>query len=463
MLRRGISPFALFATMFVVLCGGPFGMEEIVPLAGPGMFALVLVVLPVIWAVPSALISAELISELPLQGGLYQWFRAGLGPFWSFVFTYLEWLSWVLDAALYPALLAAYFMAAFTDEPSVWVRGAVCLTLIWGCAWLNIRGVKEVGFFSTVMTVVILVPVIVMTLLAVPHLSFAQFSDFVPEGQSTPEALKYAVIWAIWSYSGYAGLASASEEIVEPERTYPKVLAFFLPLSVVVYVLPLWAGLAADPDWQAWGPAQLSVAAGVLGGTLLATMVGSAAQVAALGLYNGEQLILGRYLYAMARDGVLPPALARLHPRHQSPHVALIFHAVLFSALVFAFDFVQLLVLGTLVSMPVFVLTFLSPLVLRYKYPNLRGPFRIPGGWPVIIPTALVPTTLCFYVIYNGSAQELIGMGAFFAAAPVLYFAARWYNLRRGIDTEAPNPIEVLQALERGRADAPQGEDETRR
>ena len=55
---------------------------------------------------------------------LYQWFRAGLGPFWSFVFTYLEWMSWVLDAALYPALLAAYFMAAFTDEPNVWVRAA---------------------------------------------------------------------------------------------------------------------------------------------------------------------------------------------------------------------------------------------------------------------------------------------------------------------------------------------------
>ena len=50
MLRRGINPLALFATMFVILCGGPFGMEEIVPLAGPGLFALVLIVVPVIWA-----------------------------------------------------------------------------------------------------------------------------------------------------------------------------------------------------------------------------------------------------------------------------------------------------------------------------------------------------------------------------------------------------------------------------
>ena len=49
MLRRGFSPIKLFATMFVLLCGGPFSLEEIVPLAGPGLFALVLIVMAVIW------------------------------------------------------------------------------------------------------------------------------------------------------------------------------------------------------------------------------------------------------------------------------------------------------------------------------------------------------------------------------------------------------------------------------
>ena len=64
MLKRGISRLALFTTMFVVLCGGPFGMEEIVPLAGPGLFALTLLVVPILWAIPYTLITAELVSEL---------------------------------------------------------------------------------------------------------------------------------------------------------------------------------------------------------------------------------------------------------------------------------------------------------------------------------------------------------------------------------------------------------------
>lgn len=446
MFKRGIKPLTLFATMFVVLCGGPFGIEEIVPLAGPGLFVLVLLVVPVVWAIPSALIVAELVSELPAQGGAYQWFRAWMGPFGSFVFTYLEWLSWALDSALYPALLAAYMTTAFF-EPDPWLRGAVCLGVIWGCAWLNIRGVKDVGRLSIIMAVVILVPVIAMVLLSVPKLSPSVLLPLVPDGQPFSSALNYALIWAIWSYSGYGGLAAASEEIEEPERTYPKILAIFIPISVATYVLPLLAGLAASPDWQNWGPAHLSVAAFALGGTWLAVSVATAAQVATLGLYNGEQLILGRYVYAMARDGLLPPSLAKLHPRHDTPAVALIFHAFLFSGLVLIFDFVELLVLGALVSVPTYLLTFACPIVLRWKRPDLRGPFRIPGGWPVLIPAALIPSLIAIYLVVAASPTERIGAGLFIGSAPLVYFAARRYNLYLGIDSNAPNPSVAVDRL----------------
>ncbi len=452
MLRRGFSPLKLFATMFVLLCGGPFSLEEIVPLAGPGLFALVLIVMAVIWALPSALITAELISELPVQGGSYQWFRAGLGPFWSFIFTYLEWLAWAVDAVIYPALFAKYLMQPLFDDPSLVARAPICLAMIWGCAWLNVRGVKEVGFLSIITTVVILIPVISLIALSVPQMSFAVFSPLWPEDQAPWTALNYAIVWAIWSYSGYSGLATASEEIVEPERTYPKMLAIFLPISVAVYVLSLWAGVTAAPDWQNWGEAHLNVAAFTLGGPVLATLMVAGALVAQLGLYNSEQLVLARYVYAVARDRMLPPFLGRLHPRHQTPYVALILHAILFSVLVFVFDFVELLVLGALISVPGFILTFLSPLILRWKYPNLRGPFRIPGGWPVIIPTAVVPCLIAIYFVTTAESSGLVTTGVMFSAAPVIYWAVRAYNRRHGVDMHASESAELTQALERGRA-----------
>jgi amino acid transporter len=445
MLRRGINPLALFATMFVVFCGGPFGMEEVVPKAGPLLFALVLVVVPIVWAIPSALVTAELVAAIPVEGGPYQWYRASLGPFWGFQITYLEWLAWALDSALYPPLLAGYLMLGLLDSSDPLLRAAICMTVIWGCAWLNIRGVKEVGRASMFMTAAILLPVTAMVVLAVPKLSFAAMGPFIPEGQSVWKALNIAVIWAIWSYSGYSGLATASEEIEEPERTYPKILAIFLPISVLAYVMPLFAGVAGDPNWQAWGPAHLSVAAGALGGTLLAVSIATAGQVATLGLYNGEQMILARFLYAMSRDGLLPPSLSKLHARHQTPAVALVFHAVLFSGLILVFDFLELLVLGALVSVPAYVFTFLAPAIIRYRYPDLRGPFRIPGGWPVLIPTVFVPSCIALYLIATAGKQSLIIAGSFALAGPFIYLVARWYNQRLGIDTNPPNPVDMIR------------------
>jgi len=452
MLRRGFSPLKLFATMFVLVCGGPFSLEEIVPISGPGLFALVLIVMALIWALPSALITAELVSELPIEGGTYQWFRAGLGPFWSFIFTYLEWLGWAVDAVIYPALFAKYLVQPFFADPSLVVLAPIWLGMIWGCAWLNVRGVKEVGYLSMILTAVILIPVISLIALSVPQMSLSAFSPLWPEDQTPFVALNYAIVWAVWSYSGYGGLATASEEIVEPERTYPKMLAILLPITVAIYVLSLWAGVTAAPDWQNWGEAHLNVAALTLGGPVLVTGMVVAALVAQLGLYNGEQLVLGRYVYAMARDRMLPPFLGRLHPRYQTPHAALILHAVLFSVLVFVFDFIELLVLGALVSMPVYLLTFLSPLILRWKYPNLRGPFRIPGGWPVIIPTAVVPCLIGIYFVATAEPSGLITTLVLFAAAPVIYWAVRAHNRRHGVDMYAFESAELTQALERGRA-----------
>ena len=445
MLRRGIKPLALFA-MFVVFYSPPFGMEEVVPLAGPLLFALVLVVMPMLWAIPSVLVTAEMVAAIPLEGGPYQWYRASLGPFWSFQVTYLEWLSWALDAAIYPTLLAGYLLLGLLGDPDPWLRAAICLAVIWGCAWINIRGVKEVGWFSMLMAVVILLPLGTMVILAVPDLSFAAMGPFIPEGQSVWSALNYAVIWAIWSYSGYSGFATASEEIQDPERTFPKMLAICLPLSMTVFVVSLFAGVAGDPDWQAWGPAHLSVAAGAIGGTLLAVSIAAAAQLTMLGVYNGEQLILARFLYAMSRDGLLPPSLAKLHPRHQTPAVALIFHALLFSALVLVFDFLELLVLGALVGVPTYIFTFLAPVIIRYRYPDLRGSFRIPGGWPVLIPMVFVPICIALYLIATAEQKSLIGACCFAAAGPFVYLVARWYNQRLGIDTNPPNPIDLVRA-----------------
>jgi amino acid transporter len=114
---------------------------------------------------------------------------------------------------------------------------------------------------------------------------------------------------------------------------------------------------------------------------------------------------------------------------------------------VLIFDFVELLVLGALVSVPTYLLTFACPIVLRWKRPDLRGPFRIPGGWPVLIPAALVPSLIAIYLVVAASPTERIGAALFIGSAPLVYFAARRYNLYLGIDSNAPNPSVAVDRL----------------
>lgn len=424
-LRRGLRPVALFATAFVLLCGGPYGLEEVVPRAGPGLSVAVLLLMALFWAAPYALLVSELASALPAEGGIYQWFRAGVGPFWSFQISYMEWTTWVLDAALYPPLVAAFIGTLLVREPSHGLRWALCLGIIWGCTWLNIRGVRLVGRFSVLMTALMMAPLVILIVLGWRHASLAHLAPFVPPDVSPYGALNYALLWALWSYSGYGTMANASEEIVEPERTYPKVLAVILPVSALSYVLPLVVSLGVTPDWKAWDTAQFNQVALSLGGPLLMLSMTLAAHISSVGIFNGELLVISRLPYAMSRDGVLPAGLSRLHPVFATPARILILQAVVYSVLTYFLGFVELLIVSTWLALPSYLLQFASPVVLRLKRPDLRGPFRIPGRLPVLVLVAAIPSLIALYALFTITLRHLlIGLG-FVALGPILFLGLR--------------------------------------
>src|SRR5262245_19541233 len=178
-----------------------------------------------------------------------------------------------------------------------------------------------------------------MIVLGASQIGSAELRPFVADGTSPQAALHFALVFAVWSYSGYDALAYTSEEIVEPERNYPRTLVLLLPLVVAAYVLPLLVALAVTPEWASWETAHYNQVAFALGGTWLALLTALAAQCSSAGLFYSELLITSRLPYALARDGVLPAGFARLHPRYGTPWVFLVAQAVLYSALVSFLDF----------------------------------------------------------------------------------------------------------------------------
>jgi amino acid transporter len=424
-LKRGLKPLGALALMFALSSGGPYGLEKTVPAAGPGLAILVIAGMALVWALPYVLITAELASAIPEEGGGYKWYRAFLPPFWAFQFSCLDWLTWVLDAAIYPPLMAAYMLGYFAPDAGPLASWSICLVVIWGCTLLNIWDVRLVGQVTVGLCALVLIPVVILVVLGLPQFELSNLKPFLADGTDLGSGLKYAFIFGVWSYSGYAGLAYASGEIVDSERTYPKLLAIVLPLTVVVYVLPMLVALAVTPDWETWQTGHFNEVALVLGGSWLALLTSIGAQAGNLSLFNSELLITSRLPYAMAKDGVLPPFFAKLHPRHGTPARFLVLQAVLYSVMTYFFDFVEILVVSTWIAVPSYLLMFVTPIALRIRRPDLHGPFRIPGGMPALVACALPPSVIVIYILVTVTSDEFWTGMIFIALTPLLYAWAR--------------------------------------
>jgi APA family basic amino acid/polyamine antiporter len=136
----------------------------------------------------------------------------------------------------------------------------------------------------------------------------------LPPETDLTQAVVFALIFGMWNFSGYSGLAAAADEIEDTETNYPKALIITLMISVVAYVIPLMIGIAVDPNWDQWNEAQLNLVALALGGTAFAWWFNLAAQTSNFGLINGEMLLMSRLLKAISDDGHLPSLISKTNP-----------------------------------------------------------------------------------------------------------------------------------------------------
>src|ERR1700759_813796 len=105
---RKLRFLPLIAATFFMVSGGPYAIEDILGGAGYARALVILLLLPVIWSLPTALMIGELASAIPADGGFYVWVRRALGPFWGFQEGWLSLSASIFDMALYPTIFVLY-------------------------------------------------------------------------------------------------------------------------------------------------------------------------------------------------------------------------------------------------------------------------------------------------------------------------------------------------------------------
>ena len=420
---RKAGLFYLVFVMFSYTTGGPFGLEDMVTTSGPGMTLIYMLVLPFFWCIPVSLVSAELTTAMPVEGGFYRWTRAAFGDFWGFLAGWWNWSASFLLGGAYAVLFTDYLVYYF-PQLTGWKHYLVSLALIAIITWINVRGIQMVGQVATALEVFIFVPVMVMIVMGLIQWHHNPFVPLVPPHQGLFKIFGVGLALGLWSYSGYEQLSTVAEEVENPQRSYPRALALVVPLSIATYFLPTLAGLAALSDWQNWQTGHFASAAALIGGPWLGTWMTLAAMVTNVALLNGTVLTTTRRPFAMAEDGYLPRALTRKHPRHGTPWIAITVSAVIYGLLARQ-SLTQLISVYIWLRSATTVLTVLSAWKLRHTKPDLPRSFQIPGGQAGLLYVVGAPVVMAILALLGSDRYALIGGAIAIALGPVVYAVIR--------------------------------------
>ena len=449
-ITRKLGLGSIVGIIFFSVSGGPYGLEDVVGSSGAGLAILLIIMTPLIYSLPIALMVAELATLMPVSGGYYQWVKEAMGPFWGFQAGWWAWVASWFDLAIYPVLFvefSAYFLpwldtATVAGLPAKWF---IELAFIWAFAAMNMAGSSVVGDSSKIFGLIVLAPFVLIVVIGLFKMQFNPLAPVKPEGVSPLAAIGAGLFVIMWNYSGWDGLSTVAGDIDNPRKNYPKALAITIPMITLIYLIPTLVSLAVvgseDVEWTAG--AFTLVAEGV-GGRWLGLFMSAAAIVSAIGLFSAWLLSYSRIPFALANDGYLPPALVKLHDRRGTPVRTIVIAAVICSAVTFwaSLDedsFGQLASLSVLVGGCVIMLEFITLIVMRRRHPDLVRPFKVPGGeWVpyllILMPAAVIVTAVYFTVLESGWMGGIGYALIALSTGVIAYFAFRGSRLRRGID-----------------------------
>lgn len=333
-----------------------------------------------------ALTFAELGAMMPGAGGVYVYLSEGYGKPAGFLYGWAYFL--VVNTGGIAALSVAFttYLAYFFPMSPV-VLKLVAVTGIFILTVINVMGVKTGGIFSDVFTVLKLIGIfgVIAAGFIFGSSSTTDFSFNMSSGVSG--GLAIAMVGVLWSYGGWQHATYAAGEAKNARKDVPiamitatlSVMTIYMLINVAyMYLLPVETiagspSVAADAVKTVLGP----VGGGIIALAIFISTFGTA------GIYT---LTAPRIYFAMSKDGIFFPQIAKIHPRYRTPYNAIILQSAWAALLViFWGTFENLISYVVFTDWIFFGLTAASIFIFRKKFPrgkNTKKEYRTPG-YPV--------------------------------------------------------------------------------
>ncbi len=405
----------------------------------------------------AAIVYTELAAALPVAGSVYTFSYVTLGEIaawlvgWNLILEYLVaagavaigWSSYIGDllrsvgVVIPPGLSQSPFDGGIFNAPALFIVLAITALII--------TGTQHSVVANKVVVLAKLAAIILFLAVGIRHIDPANWKPLLPFG---PGGVIQGAAIVFFAYIGFDAVATASEEVKNPQRDLPRGIIYSLLVSTVLYV-----GVAVTLTGMV-RYTQLNTASPVAAALIRAGVPWASALVSVGALAGLTSVLLvamygqSRIFFAMARDGLLPPIFDWIHPRLRTPVWDSLVIGLVVAAIGALLPIGLVAELANIGTLSAFTAASAGVIILRRQAPGLNRPFRIP--WMPVIPVLTIISAV--YLALNLPALTLVRFVVWLVIGLVVYFA---YGFRRSAlareeetreKPEAAGPVRALPA-----------------
>lgn len=410
----------------------------------------------------AALCYAELASMIPQAGSAYAYAYATLGEVvawivgWALILEYAvgnvavaiswggyfvsllsgfgihlpEWLThgyWAVKASGDPAIHGLLETApriagipVLVNLPAFGIVAAITALLM--------QGVKESTRANNIMVVLKLLVLALFVIVGAMHVDPANYTPFAPNGFV---GIHQGAAIVFFAYIGFDAISTAAEETKDPQRNLPRGILGGLAVCTLIYVIVGLVATGLVPYQELRSSDPLAKALSLAGLSTASWIVAAGATVSMAAVLLVFQYGQPRIFYAMARDGLLPPFAAKLHPKTRTPHITTLITGVAVALGSLVADDAATYDLTNIGTLAAFAVVCIGVLVLRIRDPHRPRPFKVPFVWGV----TLVGAGACVFVMRGLPASAWQAFGWWMAIGLIIYFAYGYRKSRLRADS----------------------------